>query len=144
MLDIVKCNPFSLFPRVDFDRFFCGPSFTDSIAETKVKAPKVDVTEDECNFFIKAEVPGFNKDEVTLHVEDGRLSLKAEHKEEKEEKEENYHLRERRYGSFVRTFILPDDADGEKVAAQVKDGLLTITIPKREEVKPKRIEVAVH
>lgn len=109
-----------------------------------VRVPRVDVTETETEFNIKAELPGFAKKEIDLEVADGVLTLSAEHTEEKEEKKENYHLRERHYGSYSRSFRLPEGVDSEKIDAKMENGVLNVILPKREEEKPKKIEVKVH
>lgn len=106
-------------------------------------APLVDISEDDKEYLIKAELPGLKKDDVHISVEKGVLTITGERKFEKEEKDRKHHRVERAYGSFVRTFIVPDDAEADKVAAQFKDGLLTIHIPKSEQAKPKQIEVRV-
>jgi HSP20 family protein len=80
---------------------------------------------------------------VEVRVEDNTLYLKGERKFEKETKEENYHRIERSYGSFARSFALPNSMDAEKLAAEYQDGLLTLTLPKREEAKPKTIKINV-
>lgn len=106
-------------------------------------APLVDISEDDKEYLIKAELPGLKKDDVHISVEKGVLTITGERKFEKEEKDKKHHRVERAYGSFVRTFIVPDDAEADKVAAKFQDGLLTIHIPKSEKAKPKQIEVKV-
>jgi HSP20 family protein len=144
MLDLIKYNPFrETLPDRLFRSGFFGPSIFRHLEEDEegLTIPKVDVTEGDKEFTVTAEVPGYAKEEIKVEVENGRLSLHAEHKEEKEEKKEHYHLRERRYGSFTRTFGLPENVDAEKIEAKVKDGVLTVSIPKVEETKPKAIEI---
>jgi len=106
-------------------------------------APLVDITEDAKEYLIKAELPEIKKEEVKLTVQDNVLSISGERKYEKEEKDKKYHRVERAYGSFLRSFTLPEDADGTKVSAEYKDGILTVHLPKSEKVKPKSIEVKV-
>ncbi len=106
-------------------------------------APLVDITEDAKEYLIKAELPEIKKEEVKLTVQDNVLSISGERKYEKEEKDKKYHRVERAYGSFLRSFTLPEDADGAKVSAEYKDGILTVHLPKSEKVKPKSIEVKV-
>ena len=106
-------------------------------------APLVDITEDDKEYLIKAELPEVKKDEVKVAVENGVLTITGERKFEKEEKNKKYHRVERAYGSFVRTFIVPDDADADKVTAEFKDGVLKVHLPKSEKAKPKQIEVKV-
>ncbi len=104
-------------------------------------APPVDVYETDQSVVLKAELPGIKPDEVEIRVEDHTLFLKGERKFEKEVKEENYHHIERSYGTFVRTFPLPNSVDAEAAKAEYKDGVLTLTMPKREEAKPKTIKI---
>jgi len=106
-------------------------------------APLVDITEDDTEYLIKAELPEVKKDDVKVAVDNGVLAISGERKLEKEEKDKKYHRVERSYGSFVRTFIVPDDADAEKVNAEFKDGVLKVHLPKSEKAKPKQIEVKV-
>src|SRR5438445_7792369 len=105
--------------------------------------PVADVTKDEKEYLIKAELPELKKEDVKVTVENGVLTISGERKFEKEEKKKKYHRVERGYGSFVRSFSLPDDADANKVKAEFKNGMLTIHLPKNEKAKPKQIEVNV-
>jgi HSP20 family protein len=106
-------------------------------------APVVDITEDEKSFLIKAELPEVKKEDVHVTVENGVLTLTGERKFEKEEKNKKYHRVERGYGTFARSFTLPDNIDANKVNATYKDGLLTVTVAKSETAKPKQIEVKI-
>ena len=105
-------------------------------------APVVDITEDEKEYLISAELPEIKKEEIKLTVENGVLILAGERKREKEDKGKKYHRVERAYGSFVRTFALPDNADADKVNAEFKDGVLKVHIGKSEAARPKMIEVS--
>jgi HSP20 family protein len=105
--------------------------------------PLADITEDEKEYLIKAELPEMKKEDVKVTVENGVLTISGERKFEKEEKKKKYHRVERGYGTFVRSFTLPDDADANKVKAEFKNGLLTVHLPKSEHAKPKHIEVNV-
>jgi len=106
-------------------------------------SPLVDITEDEKEYLIKAEVPEIKKEDIKLLVQDNVLTISGERKSEKEEKGKKYHRVERTFGSFMRSFTLPEDADGSKVAAEYKDGMLNVRLPKSEKAKPKSIEVKV-
>jgi len=99
--------------------------------------------EDENEYLIKAELPEVKKDDVKVTVQDDVLTISGERMFEKEEKGRKYHRMERAYGSFARSFTLPEDADGEKVAAEFKDGVLKVHLPKSEQAKPKSIEVKI-
>lgn len=106
-------------------------------------APLVDIIEDDKEYLLKAELPEMRKEDVKVTVENGVLTLSGERKLEKEEKGRRYHRIERAYGSFVRSFTLPDDADANKVTAEFKDGVLKVHVAKSEDAKPKQIEVKV-
>jgi HSP20 family protein len=147
---IVRFQPFRdlLATEREFDRLFrdAFSSFSperEAELSTRAWAPAVDIYENENNIVLKAELPGVDPKDVEVRVEDNTLYLKGERKFEKETKEENYHRIERSYGSFARSFTLPNSIDAEKVAAEYKDGLLTLTLPKREEAKPKTIKISV-
>src|SRR2546421_12767373 len=105
--------------------------------------PLADITEDDKEYLIKAELPDVKKEDVKVTVENGVLTISGERKFEKEEKKKKYHRVERAYGSFMRSFSLPDQADASKVKAEFKNGMLTVHLPKSEKAKPKQIEVNV-
>ncbi|HZD54951.1 MAG TPA: Hsp20/alpha crystallin family protein [Candidatus Aquicultoraceae bacterium] len=105
--------------------------------------PAVDIYENNDSVVVKAELPGVNKDQISVEVKDGILSLRGERKFEKEVQEENYHRVERSYGSFQRSFSLPVSVDQEKVTARFLDGVLEVKLPKKEKAKPKQIQVNV-
>ncbi len=105
--------------------------------------PLADITEDDREYVIKAELPELRKEDVKVTVENGVLTISGERKFENEEKNKKYHRVERGYGSFVRTFALPEDADADKVKAVFKHGMLEVHLPKNEKAKPKQIEVNV-
>jgi HSP20 family protein len=104
-------------------------------------APPVDIHETDDALILKAELPGFSKDDVNVELKDNSLTLKGQRRHETEVKEEQYHRRERAYGSFQRTFMLPTPVDSEKVTATYKDGVLELRLPKSEAAKPKRIAI---
>jgi len=106
-------------------------------------SPLVDISEDEKEYLIKAEIPEMKKEDIKISVQDNVLSISGERKYEKEEKGKKYHRVERAYGSFMRSFTLPEDADGTKVNAEYKDGVLKVHLSKSEKAKPKAIEVKV-
>ena len=106
--------------------------------------PVIDVKENEKNFVIHAELPGLNKDDFKLTVEDNSLTLEGEKKVEKEEKSENAYRSDRSYGAFKRVFRLTDSVDSKKIAADYTNGILSITVPKTEKAKPKQIEVKIN
>jgi HSP20 family protein len=103
--------------------------------------PSVDIIEDEKEWLVKTELPEVKKEDVKVTVEDGVLTITGERKLEKEEKDKKYHRIERSHGNFLRSFTLPDSADGAKVNAEFKDGVLKVHLPKSEKAKPKAVEV---
>lgn len=120
----------------DFARF---PSLWERRPEAMSLA--LDVAEKEDAFVVKASVPGVAPEDVEVTLTDNVLTIKGETKSDKEINEENYHLRERRFGAFVRSVTLPTAVDAEKIEAVNENGVLTLTLPKAEAVKPKKIEV---
>ena len=106
-------------------------------------APLVDISEDDKEYLIKAELPEVKKENVKVTAEEGTLTITGERKFEKEEKGKKYHRVERAYGSFGRIFSLPDDASPGKVTAEFRDGVLTVHLAKDEKAKPQQIEVKV-
>ena len=145
---IVRWEPFRdlLTTQREFDRLF-REAFSPMAGETEVStrswAPPVDIYETGDAIVLKAELPGIDPKDVEVRVEDNTLYLKGERKFEKEVKEQNYHRVERSYGSFARSFSLPNSISTDTVKAEYKDGLLTLTLPKREEAKPKTIKIDV-
>ncbi len=105
--------------------------------------PAVDIYENNDSVVVKAELPGVERDQISVEVKDGILSLRGERRFEKEVKEESYHRIERSYGSFQRSFSLPVSVDQEKVTAHFRNGVLEVTLPKKEQAKPKQIQVNV-
>jgi HSP20 family protein len=106
-------------------------------------SPLVDITEDDKEYVVKAEIPEMKKEDIKINVHEDVLTISGERKYEKEEKGKKYHRVERAYGSFMRSFTLPEDADGTKVSAEYKDGVLKVHLPKSEKAKPKAIEVKI-
>ena len=106
-------------------------------------APLVDICEDPEEYLIKAELPEVKKEDVKITLEDGMLTITGDRKFEKEENGKKYHRVERAYGSFVRTFSLPDDASPGKVKAEFKDGVLKVHLAKDEKARPQQIEIPV-
>lgn len=124
-----------------FDSFFRGWRDEDTTVSTW--SPAVDIAEQNDAYVVKVELPGVSKDDVKVTLENNVLTIRGEKKLEKEIKKEDYHRIERCYGSFNRSFTLPSTVKSEKIDATYKDGVLTITLPKAEEAKPKQIEVKV-
>lgn len=106
-------------------------------------APLVDVSEDEKGYVIKAELPEIKREDVRVTLENGVLTLSGERKFEKEEKGRRYHRVERAYGTFTRSFTMPEDAESDHVTADFRDGVLNVRIAKSEKARPRSIEVKV-
>ena len=123
-------------PAADF------PAASESLAAGNF-VPAVDIYEDAQKLVLKLEIPGIPKDALDIRVEGRTLTVKGERKFENEEKEENFHRIERRFGSFVRSFTLPNTVDVDHIEAQSNDGVLSISLAKKPEAKPKQIEVKV-
>jgi len=106
-------------------------------------APSVDISETDTAYLVKTEIPGVKKEDVKVTIQDGMLAIQGERKMEKEEKDKKFHRIERSYGSFMRSFRVPEDADENSVKAEFKDGMLNVTLTKSEKAKPKSINVSV-
>ncbi|MGD9502555.1 MAG: Hsp20/alpha crystallin family protein [Methyloceanibacter sp.] len=107
------------------------------------KVPAVDVAEKEKEYEITAELPGLDESNVEVKFADGMLTIKGEKREEKEEKKKDYYLSERRFGSFQRSFQVPDGVDADKIAASFKNGVLTVVLPKSPEAQKREKTIAV-
>lgn len=149
MSQLTMWNPFRELDEVQnrLGSFFGGrlPRFGDGNGSLQLAdwSPQVDITEDDKEYLIKADLPEMKKNEIKVNVENGVLSVSGERKTEKEEKNKKFHRIERSYGTFQRSFALPEDADGTKVAAEFKEGVLRVHLPKNPVAKPKAIEVKV-
>ena len=106
-------------------------------------APAVDILEQNGNIVLKAELPGIDPKDVDVRVENNILTLRGERKFDEEVQKDSYHRVERSYGNFTRSFTLPNVVDTEKIKAEFKDGVLRMTLPKKEEAKPKQISISV-
>ncbi len=124
-----------------FDGFF--REGTEEDAFSSVWAPAVDVTEQDDAYVVNVELPGVNKDDVKIVMENNVLTIRGEKKQKNDETKGNIHRIERSYGSFQRSFTIPTTIRSEKIDANFKDGVLSVTLPKDEGSKPKQIEVKV-
>ena len=104
-------------------------------------APSVDVSEDDGNYIVTAELPGTKREDVTVELEDDVLTIRGEKRNERDEKKEKRRIVERTYGTFSRSFTLPSNADGERISAKFENGVLTVTIAKRPETKPRVVDI---
>lgn len=148
-MSIVRWDPFReledmshrlnrLFNRTDL----MGPEGKEALATTEW-SPAVDIIETPEEFLIRAECPAVAKEDIKVSVEHGTLHISGERKQEKEEKTKKYHRVERSFGSFVRSFALPENVDESRVNAEFKDGLLNVHLPKAEKTKPRAVDVKI-
>lgn len=135
-------NPFSNFVR-EFDEAFGNFGRTVENGHRNTWSPSVDVVEDKDNFTLTVELPGMSKKDLSINYEDGQLTVSGERKYENTDEGNNYLRREIRYGKFSRSFKVTTDIKIDDISATFKDGLLSITLPKAEEAKPRAIEVKV-
>ncbi|MBW7959224.1 MAG: Hsp20/alpha crystallin family protein [Anaerolineae bacterium] len=152
MAKLIRWNPMrdttDLFN--EFDRFFETPLYrgrmglplrTDDVVGSWSLA--LDVAEKDDNFLVKASLPGIDPEDLNVTLEDNVLTVQGEVKKDETIEEESYHIRERRFGSFSRSLRFPVPVNAAKIEAEYENGVLTLTVPKAEEVKPKRIEIKV-
>jgi HSP20 family protein len=145
MVDLVTWDPYREFRSLTdrFNRAFSGaPARREEEMNLGSWLPPVDIAEDKDRLVLTAELPGFQKDQIQVQLEGGVLTLRGERKFEEEKNGRNYHRVERSYGHFVRSFTLPNDVDRDNVKATFTNGLLEVAIPKREEAKPRQIQIA--
>jgi len=145
-MDLIQWRPFREVSRLrnEMDRLwddYFGPGRRALRPLEEAWLPAVDVSETGDKITVKAEIPGMEAKDIEISMVGDTLTLKGEKKAEREEKEENYHMVERSYGSFSRTMKLPATVDADKVEATYKNGVLTVVLPKKEEVKPKAITI---
>jgi HSP20 family protein len=144
---VIKWEPFRDVDDV-FDRFFADafrrlPRQAVEGQAALAWAPLADVSETEGEYLIKAELPEVRKEDVSLTVQDGVLTLSGERRQEQREENEKLHRIERQYGSFTRRFALPEDADEQSIRAESKDGVIMIHIPKHKVVQPQARQIQV-
>ncbi len=145
-MNIVKYDPFRELRSLqdEMTRLFAGVAPTGSQRNeffSGAWSPKVDIFENKENLVLEAELPGMTKDDFDLSFENNVLTLKGDRKFEKKTDEDNYHRVERAYGTFTRSFTLPQTVTAEGAVAEFNDGILSVTLPKREETKARKIEV---
>jgi HSP20 family protein len=149
MSRLVRRDPFSELRGLqeDFSRLFSTNwprLFNGEEVLSGTWAPSVDIYEDQNSIVLEADLPGVKPEDFKLSIENYKLTLSGERKFERDEKGENFHRVERSYGSFTRNFTLPSTVNVEEVNADFKDGVLRVTLPKREEVKARHIQVTVN
>ena len=143
MADIMVRDPFQAVRQV-MDRLFDEPlaRFGNGPLGIDEGTLAVDVSEKDGSIVVRSSLPGFKKEDIDVQLHDGVLSIKADHKEERETTGERFYRRERRFGSVSRRLALPGIVDESEVKAELKDGVLTLSIPVPEKAKPRRIEIA--
>ena len=147
MMNLVRWTPWREMTSMhnQVNRMFDGPLFrapgSDEDVSFGLWNPAVDLFEKDDSFVIKAELAGVDKENITIDLKDGVLTLSGERSYDNEVSEDNYYRRERTYGKFRRAFSLPADVDSDKIKAEFKDGVLQIEVPKPEERKPKQITI---
>lgn len=145
---MVRRDPLSELKNMqeDFNRVFSGAFpriFTGEDVLSGAWSPRVDIFEDQNSIVLEADLPGVKPEDFKLSIENYKLTLSGERKFEKEQQKENWHRVERSYGTFTRTFALPNTVNVEDVKAEFQEGVLRVSLPKREEVKARQIEVKV-
>ena len=144
MANVVRWDPFRemLQLRRSMDRMMDESLMNGSNWDEPMRwALPVDVIENNDAYLVKASLPGVNPDDINITYDNHVLTLSTEIQAEEEKKEERYLLRERRYGSFTRSITLPNQVDASKIEADYSNGVLTLTLPKAEELKPRRIQI---
>ena len=144
-MNIVKYDPFGDLRTLqdEMNRLFSGTFSRGSQDEVLRGAwsPSVDIFENKNEIVLEAEVPGVNADDVNISIENNVLTLHGERRFEKKDEGDNFHRVERSYGSFTRSFTLPPTVSSENANAEFNNGVLRLTLAKREEAKPRRIEI---
>lgn len=139
---ITRYNPFDDLRRMEarlFEPFFRFPVFSEDVQQATWNPP-VDVLEEQDRIFVKVEVPGVDENNLKVTFQDGLLTVSGERQFERKD-DRNYHRIERAYGSFTRSFTLPRSVDGSQIVADYRNGVLEISIPKKEEAKPRQIAI---
>lgn len=151
MANLTRWNPFAELEEM-LDRYNRSSGFPRQGGERETRdlmrrtdwSPAVDIAETPAAYVISAELPGIDRKDVKITVNDGVLLIQGERRSEKEDKDRKHHRVERFYGSFARSFALPDNVNEETIRADYKDGVLQVTLEKSEKAKPKSIEVSVN
>lgn len=147
--ELINTNPFKDIEKARsemdrlWDTFLFGRPQARAFQEIAAWLPTVDVTGTKGEIIVTVEIPGMDVKDIDISLNEGTLIIKGEKKQEEEDKEQNYHLIERRYGTFVRSIPLPRGVESDKVTASYKDGVLKIVLPKSEEAKKKEIKIKV-
>ena len=137
-------KPMNVFDDMDtMIHSFFNTDWNFPVRDTRNWSPAVDVKETDNLFVLTADIPGLTKKDIKVNVASGKLSISGERTYETEQENDNYHYRERRFGTFDRSFKLPDTVDEEKISASFKNGILNVALPKHENILPKEREIKV-
>lgn len=143
-MNIVRYDPFREIRTLQEEMNRLFSSFSRNLEDDLMSGawtPSVDIFENKDQVVLEAELPGMKPEDVNISIENNVLTIQGERKFEKKEERDNYHRIERRYGSFTRSFTLPPTVDTDNITAEFDNGILRLTIAKREEAKPRRIEI---
>ena len=137
-------KPMNVFDDMDtMIHSFFNTDWNFPVRDTQNWSPAVDVKETDNSFVLTADIPGLTKKDIKVNVANGKLSISGERTYETDQENDNYHYRERRFGTFDRSFNLPDTVDEEKISASFKIGILNVSLPKHENILPKEREIKV-
>ena len=137
-------KPMNVFDDMDtMIHSFFNTDWNFPVRETRNWSPAVDVKETDNSFVLTADIPGLTKKDIKVNVANGKLSISGERTYETDQENDNYHYRERRFGTFDRSFKLPDTVDEEKISASFKNGILNVALPKNANILPKEREIKV-
>ena len=137
-------KPMNVFDDMDtMIHSFFNTDWNFPVRDTRNWSPAVDVKETDNSFVLTADIPGLTKKDIKVNVANGKLSISGERTYETDQENDNYHYRERRFGTFDRSFNLPDTVDEEKISAYFKIGILNVSLPKHENILPNEREIKV-
>ena len=137
-------KPMNVFDDMDtMIHSFFNTDWNFPVRDTRNWSPAVDVKETDNSFVLTADIPGLTKKDIKVNVANGKLSISGERTYETDQENDNYHYRERRFGTFDRSFNLPETVDEENISASFKNGILNVSLPKHENILPKEREIKV-
>ena len=137
-------KPMNVFDDMDtMIHSFFNTDWNFPVRDTQNWSPAVDVKETDNSFILTSDIPGLTKKDIKVNVANGKLSISGERTYETDQENDNYHYRERRFGTFDRSFKLPDTVDEEKISASFKNGILNVALPKNANILPKEREIKV-
>jgi HSP20 family protein len=145
-MTLIKWQPKPMNVIDDMDTMihsFFNTDWNFPVRDTRNWSPAVDVKETDNSFVLTTDIPGLTKKDIKVNVANGKLSISGERTYETDQENDNYHYRERRFGTFDRSFNLPDTVDEEKISASFKIGILNVSLPKHENILPKEREIKV-